>query len=83
MDGLARERRDLARVATVGLGADVEEFQSGLACVAAPVVGSDGTVTGAVSVSVPVATLDGKRGRLESPVREGAARISRILAIAS
>jgi DNA-binding IclR family transcriptional regulator len=79
----ARLERDLARVATVGLGADVEEFQPGLACVAAPVVGSDGTVTGAVSVSVPVATLTGERARLESAVREGAARISRILAMAS
>jgi DNA-binding IclR family transcriptional regulator len=79
----ARLERDLARVATVGLGADVEEFQPGLACVAAPVVGADGIVTGAVSVSVPVATLDGERARLEATVREGAARISRLLAVAS
>jgi DNA-binding IclR family transcriptional regulator len=80
---LARLEQDLARVATVGLGADVGEFQPGLACVAAPVVGADGSVTGAVSVSVPVATLDGERARLEETVREGAARISRLLAIAS
>jgi len=53
----ARLERDLARVATIGLGADVEEFQPGLACVTAPVVGIDGAVSGAVSVSVPVATL--------------------------
>ena len=52
----ARLERDLARVATLGLGADIEEFQPGLACVAAPVVGADGTVTGAVSVSVPAAS---------------------------
>ena len=79
----ARLERDLARVATLGLGADIEEFQPGLACVAAPVVGADGTVTGAVSVSVPAAKLVADRPRLEAAVREGAARISRALAIAS
>jgi hypothetical protein len=34
-------------------------------------------------VGIPVASLAGERVRLESAVREGAARVSRILAIAS
>jgi DNA-binding IclR family transcriptional regulator len=79
----ARLERDLDEVARLGIGADVEEFQPGLACVAAPVVGGDGAVIGAVSVSVPAVTIAETRQRLESAVREGAARISRVVALAS
>lgn len=79
----ARLERDLARVATIGLGADVEEFQPGLACVAAPVVGStEPSVARCPSRyrSPPWSRID---PRLEAAVRDGAARISRVLAVAS
>jgi DNA-binding IclR family transcriptional regulator len=75
---LERELRDVARR---GIATDIEEFRPGLACVAAPVLGLDGTVVGCVSISVPAATMEEALPRLTAIVRQGAMRTSRTLAI--
>jgi DNA-binding IclR family transcriptional regulator len=74
--------RDLDGVARAGVGLDVEEFQPGLACLAAPVVGPDGEVVGAVSVSATTRTMAEHRGRIEAAVRECATRVSWAVSLA-
>ena len=53
---------------------EVEEYQSGVAGVAAPVRGPGGEVTGAIGVSVTRAEFTARRWELERVVRRGAAR---------
>jgi DNA-binding IclR family transcriptional regulator len=75
--------RELRQVAKRGIATDMEEFRAGLACVAAPVLGADGTVVGCVSISVPAATVEPAAAlqRLTAIVRQGAMRTSRALAL--
>ncbi|WP_328733381.1 IclR family transcriptional regulator [Streptomyces caniferus] len=54
-------RRELAEVAERGFAVAVEELERGLRAVAAPVRGRDGSVIGALSVSVPAYRLDDER----------------------
>ncbi|MGB5346489.1 MAG: IclR family transcriptional regulator [Woeseia sp.] len=46
-------RRELTRVAVDGYAVDREEITRGLVCVAAPVIGIDGSVAGAMSATFP------------------------------
>jgi DNA-binding IclR family transcriptional regulator len=46
-------RQELARIRGEGAGYDRGEFDLSLRCIAAPVVGSDGSAVGAVSVTAP------------------------------
>ncbi len=66
--------RELRRVRSDGAAVEVEEYQSGVAGVAAPVRGPGGEVTGAIGVSVTRAEFTARRWELERVVRRGAAR---------
>lgn len=66
--------RELMRVRSDGAAVEVEEYQSGVAGVAAPVHGPDGAVTGALGVSVSRAEFAVRRWELERVVRRAAAR---------
>lgn len=72
--------RELRRVREAGVAIEVDELLPGLAEVAAPVRGPDGTVTGALGVSVSCAEFAGRRAALESAVRDGASRAAEALA---
>ena len=64
-----------------GLAFDLEEFEVGIACAAAPVYAASGLVVGALSVSAPTARCDEARlkGRLANQVVEAAESLSREL----
>jgi IclR family KDG regulon transcriptional repressor len=69
---------ELARVRERGVAIDDTEHQPDIRCVAAPVLGRDGIVAGAVSISAPSSRADRKNLEAwELLVREAAARISR------
>ncbi len=70
-------RAELRGIRAEGLARDREEHEPGIACVAAPIVGRDGTLYGAVSISA--ATHQTPPERLElttSRLREAAAAIA-------
>lgn len=48
----------LAEVAATGFALEREEMEVGAACVAAPILASDGTLLGAISIAGPVARMD-------------------------
>jgi Transcriptional regulator len=62
------------RIRSDGAAVEVEEYQEGVAGVAAPVHGPDGTVVGALGVSVTRAEFAARRWELERVVRQAAAR---------
>ena len=66
--------RELMRIRSEGAAVEVEEYESGIAGVAAPVLGADGEVTAALGVSVTRAEFTARRWELERVVRTAAAR---------
>jgi len=66
--------RDLMRIRLDGAAVEVEEYEAGVAGVAAPVHGPDGEVTAAVGVSVSRTDFGVRRWELERLVREAAER---------
>ena len=66
--------RELMRVRSDGAAVEVEEYQSKIAGVAAPVVGPDGEAAGAIGVSVSRSEFAARRWELERLVREAAGR---------
>lgn len=68
--------RELMRIRSDGAAVEVEEFQSGLGGVAAPVYGADGELCAALGVSVAHADFTARRWELERVVRAGAERVS-------
>lgn len=68
--------RELMRIRSDGAAVEVEEYQSGVAGVAAPVRGPDGDVCAALGVSVPHTDFTARRWELEHAVRSGAERVS-------
>ncbi|TDQ55390.1 IclR family transcriptional regulator [Actinorugispora endophytica] len=70
----------LAHVRDSGVALELEEFQPGLGCMAAPVRTPSGMVTGSVAISLPVAEVRARRWPLERAVRHGATRVTRALA---
>lgn len=68
--------RELMRVRSDGAAVEVEEYQQGVAGIAAPVRGPGGDVTGALGVSVTRAAFAERRWDLERVVRQAAARVA-------
>jgi DNA-binding IclR family transcriptional regulator len=71
---------ELAHVSRAGMALEIEEFQPELACLSAPVLDTQGRVTGAVAFSVPAADFHTRRWHLERAARAGAARFAHLLA---
>ncbi|HEX4248343.1 MAG TPA: IclR family transcriptional regulator [Pseudonocardia sp.] len=72
--------RELERTREVGVAVELGELVLGRAGVAAPVRGPDGTVAGAIGVSVRGTDFAPRRAGLERAVREAAARATGALA---
>jgi DNA-binding IclR family transcriptional regulator len=75
--------RQLAQVRGTGLAVEVDEFQSDLSCMAAPVTDATGRFVGAVAISMPTARLRADRWSVERAVRLGAVRATRAVALAT
>jgi DNA-binding IclR family transcriptional regulator len=75
-----RLEEEVSRVRAAGLAMDIEEFQPGLAGLAAPARDRTGDVVGAIAVSFPAEEFGSRRWQLDGVVRQGAARVSRALA---
>jgi DNA-binding IclR family transcriptional regulator len=80
LTSLSALARELEHVRAAGIGIEIEEFQPGLACMAAPVHDATETVTGAIAVSVTPEDFSRRRWHLERWVRIGAGRAARALA---
>jgi DNA-binding IclR family transcriptional regulator len=74
-------RRQLGQVRRTGLAVEVDEFQAGLSCMAAPVTDAVGRFVGAVAISMPTAELRERRWEVERAVRMGAVRATRAIAL--
>lgn len=74
--------RQLSQVRGTGLAVEVDEFQSGLSCMAAPVTDAAGRFVGAVAISMPTTRLRADRWTAERAVRLGAVRATRAVALA-
>ena len=66
--------RELMRIRSDGAAVEVEEYQAGVAGVAAPIPGPDGEIIGALGVSVSHTEFAARRWELERLVRESASR---------
>jgi DNA-binding IclR family transcriptional regulator len=73
--------RQLRQVTGTGLAVEVDEFQSDLSCMAAPVTDAAGRFVGAVAISMPTARLRADRWSVERAVRLGAVRATRAMAM--
>jgi DNA-binding IclR family transcriptional regulator len=78
VDGAGLER-NLAQVRDAGVALEIEEFQPGLSCLAAPVRSRSGAVVGSVAISLNSAEFSQRRGALEPAVRHGAMTVTRAL----
>lgn len=68
--------RELMRVRSDGAAVEVEEYQAGVAGVAAPIPDADGEIVGAIGVSVSHTEFTTRRWELERLVRDAAARVA-------
>ncbi|MEV4347375.1 IclR family transcriptional regulator C-terminal domain-containing protein [Actinoplanes sp. NPDC049596] len=75
-------QRQLRQVTGTGLAIEVDEFQAGLSCMAAPVTDAAGRFVGAVAISMPTHRLRTDRWSVERAVRLGAVRATRAVALA-
>ncbi len=66
--------RELMRIRSDGAAVEVEEYQVGVAGVAAPIPGPDGEIVGAIGVSVSHTEFAARRWELERLVRASASR---------
>ncbi len=73
--------RELMRIRSDGAAVEVEEYQAGVAGVAAPVHGPGGEITGALGVSVSCAEFAARRWELESVVRRAADRAASLTVV--
>lgn len=70
-------RAELARIRERGYALDDEEHETGIACIAAPILSGAGRVLGAISVTTTTATVPrAQLLALAAPVREAAAQIA-------
>ncbi len=73
-------RKELSRVREAGYALDLEEYEEGLRCVAAPIRDSGGRVVAAVGIAGPAGRLpDGSLLRLIAPVMNAGASLARNL----
>lgn len=70
----------LAHVRRSSIALEVNEFQPGLTCMAAPVVDGSGQVVASVAVSLRTKDFGPRRWVIERAVRQGASRVTRALA---
>ena len=71
---------ELERIREQGYATDYEEIEEGVRCVAAPVLGAEGQVVAAISVSGPTGRLEGDRlGEIIPHIKRIAADLSRSL----
>jgi acetyl-CoA synthetase len=70
----------LAAIRARGFATDVEEFAENLCCVAAPIIGEDGEVEGAIGVSTSVGRFAGEARSLVDLVRRASDEASTLLA---
>jgi DNA-binding IclR family transcriptional regulator len=77
-----RLESELVQVGRAGIAYEIEEFQLGLACLAAPVRDVDGRIVGALAFSVAAETFPSRRPDLERNLRAGAARLTDVLTAA-
>ncbi|HLH71000.1 MAG TPA: IclR family transcriptional regulator [Candidatus Dormibacteraeota bacterium] len=75
----ARLRDALGAVARDGVAVDREEFAVGICCVAAPFFGVDGTVKGALTVSMPASRFAASQDLCRKAVRSAGEQASRML----
>ena len=73
--------RQLRQVRATGLAVEVDEFQTGLSCMAAPVTDAAGRFVGAVAISMPTVRMRTDRWSVERAVRLGAVRATRVLSV--
>lgn len=77
---LGRLRRELDDVRRSGYAVDLEELESGLCCVAAPIFGPEGTALAAISVSGPATRIrEETTSAVAAQVRAAAEEINRRL----
>lgn len=70
-------RAELARIRERGYALDDEEHETGIACIAAPILSGAGRVLGAISVTTTTATVPrAQLLALAAPVRDAAAQIA-------
>ncbi|MDX6213736.1 MAG: hypothetical protein QOF82_2823 [Frankiales bacterium] len=69
----------LAHVRAAQLAVEFGEFQTGLACLAAPVRSPAGAVVGSVAVSLPCAEFASRRWAVERSLRHGAMVVTKTL----
>ena len=74
-------RRQLDQVRATGLAVEVDEFQSDLSSMAAPVTAAVGRFVGSVAISMPTSQLRERRWAVERAVRLGAVRATRAVAL--
>lgn len=80
IDSPARLREALDGVRRTGYAVDREELEIGLCCVAAPIIGPQGTAVAAISVSGPATRIhEGTTATIAAQVRAAAGEISRRL----
>ncbi len=70
---------ELHRIRRDGVAFDREEVQAGLACVAAPIVGADGDVVAAMSISSPVDRMRTGEANYRALIVGATARVTREL----
>lgn len=71
--------RHLVQVRKSGVALEVNEFQNGLSCLAAPVWSRAGGVVGSVAVSLPSPEFAARRWEVERAVRHGALVATRVM----
>lgn len=72
----ARLRAELRHVHTQGFAVAIDELETGLTAIAAPIRGADGHVVASISVSGPGFRLSAATDRLVARVRDAAAEVS-------
>lgn len=75
---VTRLDEELRRVRRLGFAQEVEEAQPGLACLAAPVLGAEGTVVGCVALSARPDELRANRSSLIDAVRRAAQKATQV-----